>query len=217
MKRFHPTADSAPGSQSSPTGAHVKPRKERSKLACNECRRKKLKCDNSHPCETCRARNLPCTVSDASRPPGRPKTGQSDLSKRVSLGEDAVELCQLPHMSMAMVPDVYEPPTTSNSQTRLDYSPSNPVLLLNNISTADFDLSQGPDTNDLPMTDPNTITVDAMEAAFPNETMIIDESWDHPQFFDGFDWQLPTLVSLQYQSSAPPVLISDLGCGGLVR
>lgn len=159
----------------------------------------------------------PCTVSDASRPPGRPKTGQSDLSKRVSLGEDAVELCQLPHMSMAMVPDVYEPPTTSNSQTRLDYSPSNPVLLLNNISTADFDLSQGPDTNDLPMTDPNTITVDAMEAAFPNETMIIDESWDHPQFFDGFDWQLPTLVSLQYQSSAPPVLISDLGCGGLVR
>ncbi|KAK5064917.1 hypothetical protein LTR84_000751 [Exophiala bonariae] len=43
------------------------------------------------------------------------------------------------------------------------------------------------------MGDPDTITLDAIEAAFPNEAILIDESWDHPHFLDGFDWQLPTL------------------------
>lgn len=197
MKRFHPSSDSATGSQSSPTGAHLKPRKERSKLACNECRRKKLKCDNSHPCETCRVKNLPCTVSDASRPPGRPKTGQSELSKRASTHDDTFEIPRLPHIPTAMVQDIYEPESTAVSLAQINDTPGNHVLLLNNLSSAELDLSRVPETTDLSMDDPTSITVDAMEAAFPNEAILIDESWDHPHFLDGFDWQLPTLVSLK--------------------
>lgn len=47
--------------------------RERSRLACDQCRKRKLKCDNARPCESCRSKNLSCTVSSTSRPPGRPR------------------------------------------------------------------------------------------------------------------------------------------------
>jgi hypothetical protein len=210
MKRFHTTTDSTFDSQLSPTGTHSKPRKERSKLACNECRRKKLKCDNSHPCETCRARNLPCTISSASRPPGRPRAGQTDLPKHGFIQEIAPALSGLPQSTTLMVQDEFEAHNASISHTRLDDSPSHPVLLVNDVSVADFNLSRDQDANDLSMDDPNSITVDAMEAAFPNEAVLIDDSWNYPQFLDDFDWQLPTLVSLLYAGSCSITLISSL-------
>lgn len=49
----------------------------RSRIACDSCRRKKLKCDNATPCRTCVARNVPCTTSSASRRPGRPRHDES--------------------------------------------------------------------------------------------------------------------------------------------
>ena len=49
----------------------------RSRIACDSCRSKKLKCDNATPCRTCVARNVPCTTSSSSRRPGRPRHDQS--------------------------------------------------------------------------------------------------------------------------------------------
>ena len=49
----------------------------RSRIACDSCRRKKLKCDNATPCRTCVARNVPCTTSSTSRRPGRPRHDES--------------------------------------------------------------------------------------------------------------------------------------------
>ncbi|KEF61798.1 uncharacterized protein A1O9_03368 [Exophiala aquamarina CBS 119918] len=96
---------------------------------------------------------------------------------------------------MLLVQDGFEPHSTSNSGTRLDTSPGDPVVLVNSISAADFDLSRDQETNNLPMNAPNSITIDAIEAAFPNEPIMMDESWGYPipQFLEGFDWQLPTL------------------------
>lgn len=45
----------------------------RSRLACDSCRRKKLKCDNTTPCRTCQVRKIPCITSSGSRRPGRPR------------------------------------------------------------------------------------------------------------------------------------------------
>ena len=42
-------------------------------MACDQCRKRKLKCDNVRPCESCRSKQLECTVSSTSRPPGRPR------------------------------------------------------------------------------------------------------------------------------------------------
>jgi len=194
MKRFHTTTYLTSDSRIPPIDADLKPRKERSKLACNECRRKKLKCDNSHPCATCRARSLPCTVSSASRPPGRPRNGETDLSRQSFLRDNPPEMSQLGQSAVMMAQDAFEPQHTSNSGTHLDTSPSNPVLLVNSISAADFDLPQDQGNNDM-LNGPNPITIDTMEVAFPNESNIMDESWGYPQFLEGFDWQLPTLVS----------------------
>jgi hypothetical protein len=47
--------------------------RERSRLACDQCRKRKLKCDNVRPCRSCRTKLLTCTVSSSSRPPGRPR------------------------------------------------------------------------------------------------------------------------------------------------
>lgn len=69
VKRFH----SEEGlSKSRLNKANTIP-KERSKLACDQCRRGKLKCDDSHPCTGCSKKNIECTVSAASRRPGRPR------------------------------------------------------------------------------------------------------------------------------------------------
>ncbi|CAM1509685.1 Fc.00g000200.m01.CDS01 [Cosmosporella sp. VM-42] len=47
--------------------------RERSRLACDQCRKRKLKCNNVRPCGSCQSKLLTCTVSSSSRPPGRPR------------------------------------------------------------------------------------------------------------------------------------------------
>lgn len=70
----------------------------RSRLACDSCRRKKLKCDNTTPCRTCVARKIQCTTSTASRRPGRPRHAESSSPgangaiRTVSNGEDQTDI-----------------------------------------------------------------------------------------------------------------------------
>lgn len=74
MKKFHPEERPAAQTTLQLPAERTKPREiERSRLACDQCRRRKLKCSNVRPCESCRSKQLECTVSDSSRPPGRPR------------------------------------------------------------------------------------------------------------------------------------------------
>jgi hypothetical protein len=86
MKRFHPEEGGAgavssssslslPQLSSSAAEKRHRPHereRERSKLACDQCRKRKLKCNNTRPCDSCRTKMLLCTISGSSRPAGRP-------------------------------------------------------------------------------------------------------------------------------------------------
>ena len=52
-------------------------RQERSRQACDECRSRKLKCDNVHPCRSCHTKGLTCKVSSDRKGPGRPRNGST--------------------------------------------------------------------------------------------------------------------------------------------
>ncbi|KAH8815294.1 hypothetical protein F5884DRAFT_172896 [Xylogone sp. PMI_703] len=74
MKKFHPEDGPASETVSRQPDGRLRPSQtERSRLACDQCRKRKLKCNNTRPCESCRSKLLPCTVSSSSRPPGRPR------------------------------------------------------------------------------------------------------------------------------------------------
>lgn len=71
--RFHPSED-ADRSTSATTGFALQ---ERSRMACDQCRRGKLKCDNHlEPCHTCRRKQITCTRSVPRRRSGRPRRRQ---------------------------------------------------------------------------------------------------------------------------------------------
>lgn len=72
MKRFHSAQASG---ESEPSAKRLKSlRLERSKIACDQCRKRKLKCDDQLPCQSCVTKKLSCTVSADSKRPGRPRT-----------------------------------------------------------------------------------------------------------------------------------------------
>lgn len=77
VQKLHPQV--VPRTDSSATTLPASTRKltprarERARLACDQCRKRKLKCDNTLPCESCRSKSLDCVVSSSSRPPGRPR------------------------------------------------------------------------------------------------------------------------------------------------
>lgn len=80
MKKLHTPSASVSVSESSESFPQQRPHeglrpreRERSRLACDQCRKRKLKCSNVRPCEACLSKQLPCTVSSTSRPPGRPR------------------------------------------------------------------------------------------------------------------------------------------------
>ena len=52
-------------------------RQPRSRLACDQCRIRKLKCDDRRPCAPCSRRLEPCTESSPRRPRGNPSPTQA--------------------------------------------------------------------------------------------------------------------------------------------
>jgi hypothetical protein len=51
----------------------VSVRHARSRLACDSCRKRKLRCDDVTPCRSCVSKGIVCTTSSTSRRPGRPR------------------------------------------------------------------------------------------------------------------------------------------------
>lgn len=74
IKRFHTTE--ALNSLATKKGRTVQ--HERSKHACDRCRKGKLKCNDQRPCKPCQSRGLQCTVSPRKIGPGRPIDPEAD-------------------------------------------------------------------------------------------------------------------------------------------
>lgn len=59
--------------------------RERSRLACDQCRKRKLRCNDERPCEPCLLKGLTCSMSSTSRPTGRPRNSASTPHPRTTL------------------------------------------------------------------------------------------------------------------------------------
>lgn len=123
MKRCHPRAgidDRTRRDRRSP--------QERSKMACDECRKRKLRCDERRPCETCRTRELPCTISSTRKGPGRPRNQGAHVSAATTPSSHLPEIWTEPVATVLRqtVPSTSNPPRTvfreaavSNSEPHL--------------------------------------------------------------------------------------------------
>lgn len=86
------------------------PPHERSKMACDQCRRRKLRCNDIRPCEACNAKDLFCTVSTSRKGPGRPRNPD-----RISLsGDHATSVVSEPPPFPVIAAN---PPPTYNAHT----------------------------------------------------------------------------------------------------
>ena len=172
---------------------------ERSRLACDYCRKKKLKCSDQRPCESCRTKQLPCTVSSSSKPPGRPRHEARPVVNGSGPG---------PHAEALQESDNWPTPIMeSMAATSLANSLSVTQTTLDNSSLA----SAGHDLNGLapPVPQlalqpdgPNEILLNSSEDILPpsnsclfDAAASVDPSWQDMGFMDTF-WELPSLVSL---------------------
>lgn len=195
MKRFH-TIDGLDGQMIK------KPRtaeRERIKLACDQCRKRKLKCDDQRPCAACRTRDLPCTSSSLSRGPGRPRNYDvHDLA-------DAALVSNMLDRSAISETLAMEPPETVDLFTAITASspaasgigrPDSLDDLIPSLSgqtaASDIQRQTHAEGHTLPLRD--------FDAAFPPESGIaLDEAgimeWDagDVDFINGI-WELPSLV-----------------------
>ena len=111
MKKIHQQAEPGSGTPSQPSDQRPKPRdKERSKLACDQCRKRKLKCNNVRPCESCSSKLLNCTVSSSSRPPGRPRNILPVSPDSLSIRPTALSDSGMPPVPQPWTPDSLDPP-----------------------------------------------------------------------------------------------------------
>ena len=110
MKKIHRQAESGSGTPSQHSDQRPKPRhKERSKLACDQCRKRKLKCNNTRPCESCRSKLLNCSVSSSSRPPGRPRNILPVSPDNLSIRPTALSDSEIPPAPQPWTPDSLGP------------------------------------------------------------------------------------------------------------
>lgn len=65
------------------------------RLSCEQCRRRKTKCDKGAPCSACKNAQLSCTAVQRARLPrgrtGRPQNKSTILQSRLSRLEDLVK------------------------------------------------------------------------------------------------------------------------------
>lgn len=221
MKRCHPTTtlgDESRRDKPSP--------QERSRMACDQCRKRKLKCDDQRPCETCRTRDLPCTISSTRKGPGRPRThGDRGSSNAIS-----------PWQTLEDSP---QPASTTLLGTTSSAShPASTVLDVGNASPGTPELNRmacnlSPAITPAPRFDVQTVSdaaafpLSAFEDTFPSLSEIGRDEQDtlewNPHDIDllsGF-WDPPTSVYLHFISTVflAYLIIGDgnlvLRCGPL--
>ena len=79
MRRAHPEQDEDKASNA--TAVSTTPQKPRAKIACDTCRKRKLRCSGELPCGQCQASNHSCTFSprSARRPAARPPNEDMEM------------------------------------------------------------------------------------------------------------------------------------------
>ena len=174
----------------------------RSKLACDECRRRKLRCDNGHPCDGCNSRGLPCTVSSSSRPPGRPRAeilnhaGTQSHESTAAVGMIVAEEAHYHHPPITAVTPSLDSQTsystTLNNQTKSpNYPGRSSIGVSQTIEPSDRLYSAGFDDavdTDIAMTQ---YQIPSME--YTDHLDAIGQDWESMDFMNGF-WQLPPMV-----------------------
>ena len=148
----------------------------RSKLACDQCRKRKLKCDEPRPCKACRTRGQSCIISSLSKGPGRPRNHD------VHIPADGVSASN----------------AHDNSSLPANTAPWNPEQLDTALSTASA-VSQ---TQRQTHAEGHNIPLSDFEASFPSSTGLnLDHvdmtNWNEGEvdIMEGI-WELPSLVRL---------------------
>ena len=165
-------------------------RQERSKQACDQCRSRKLKCDNTHPCGSCRSKKLPCEVSSDRKGPGRPRAdivvspqipGPQDVSHR---GTASASLDgEAPALQATSVPSNL-PLETSDALPNKGPCPG-PTIEMPSISANSIQHSQ----NAIQFHEADTaLSVSNMD--FFTDGDFVGQSWGDCSLSDGL-WQLP--------------------------
>ena len=198
MQRFHAAEGTASYPSSPQSSSKSKSsRKERSKLACDQCRKRKLRCDNLHPCEPCRTKKLLCAVSSTSRPPGRPRHDEPSSPADQYMQNYVVHSSEISAVPVSWMPDVLE--STTPRIVPLPMAPgtgrSDIPNHLEPLPSSTTNLSQVQQQTDEPNAHPDSLEIDAMGALFPDSAMNMDQSWEDVDFMDGL-WPFPSCVSL---------------------
>jgi len=111
-------------------------KRPRLSMACNECRRRKVKCDTDVPrCQNCRLRNDVCTTTDPKRPSvsiAREWVEQTDVSKTSQAGQNtagrSIMLSQSPvAMPAAKQNTTYSPHSLAASGSLTDNKSTSPA------------------------------------------------------------------------------------------
>ncbi|KAB5540295.1 hypothetical protein GE09DRAFT_1245326 [Coniochaeta sp. 2T2.1] len=170
--------------------------RERSRLACDQCRKRKLKCDNVRPCRSCQSKLLTCTVSSSSRPPGRPRNVDlipvspieqySATTQPGSFIEDKGEVEQVDVVDPLLgqwTPNSMENPSTLVGQHS---SETNNTAAI----TASGESCYGPVGPILPSADQwlqvasGATAIPSMQAPFDAGTAYLQQPWEMMDFFD---------------------------------
>ncbi|KAK7062689.1 hypothetical protein VNI00_000177 [Paramarasmius palmivorus] len=141
------TADSAEQNGSSSASSILKERRFKLSRACDRCRRRRIKCDEGHPCQACLAASSPCTFEE----PG--KRTHPHKSKRTATLEDRMH--HLETLIQAIPPAVFaaggNPATLNSLKVILPDLPSTPAMLPNFPSGV-----PPPSLHVFPLTNPST-------------------------------------------------------------
>ncbi|KAL4804141.1 fungal-specific transcription factor domain-containing protein [Aspergillus unguis] len=97
--------------------------------ACQECRRRKIKCNGDNPCKTCSLRRTPCLYRDITRQ--RKKRQPTSQSRNSIAGDGSISNGSSRAESMQSHQDRQEPPINFNNSVSATHmtSPSNKVQL----------------------------------------------------------------------------------------
>ncbi|KAF8132620.1 fungal-specific transcription factor domain-containing protein [Boletus edulis] len=136
-------------SQDKPSTSVLKERRFKLSRACDRCRRRRIKCDEGHPCQACLTANSPCTFEE----PG--KRTHPHKSKRTATLEDRMH--QLETLIQAIPPAVFAAGGLSPPQ-HLTVDPNVPSPL-STFASMDHTFPNGvppPSLHVFPLTNPST-------------------------------------------------------------
>jgi hypothetical protein len=179
--------------------------RERTKLACDQCRNRKLKCDEQRPCQGCHTRQLPCIVSSLSRGPGRPRN--DDTRTTIHAGTD-FNMLDDPEPS-TLWPSGHTGSPTTESTTYLNTTDNSGFYLPGTTGTSLSATTVASQAQQQTRSNVHIGPVPDFDASFStsnalalDEAVNVGQRWEDMDFMDGI-WDLPELVRRTYTFPNP--------------